>query len=68
MNRIAIMKITAILLFSQRIQLKAQEMQDETPKISIFPAGNKLPEKFAKYFTGNAYLAIETNPQTNENT
>jgi 4-carboxymuconolactone decarboxylase len=32
-------------------------MKEETPKISFFPVGNKLPEMYSKYFTGQAYLA-----------
>ena len=32
-------------------------MKKETPKISVFPLGNKLPEMYSKYFTGQAYLA-----------
>jgi 4-carboxymuconolactone decarboxylase len=32
-------------------------MKEETPPISIFPLGTKLPEMYSKYFTGQAYLA-----------
>ena len=32
-------------------------MKEENPKISIFPIGTRLPEMYAKYFTGQAYLA-----------
>lgn len=56
--------VTSILLFSSSIQIKAQEMEKETPKISVFPVGNKLPDKFAPYFTGKTYLAPLT--QNNE--
>ena len=49
--------VTSVLLFSSNIQIKAQEMEKETPKISVFPVGNKLPDKFAPYFTGKTYLA-----------
>ena len=38
-------------------QLNAQDMKEENYKISIFPLGNKLPEMYSKYFTGQAYLA-----------
>lgn len=30
---------------------------------SVFPRGEKLPEMFAKYFTGQAYLARLTHDQ-----
>ncbi len=56
--------VTSILLFSSNIQIKAQEMEKETPEISVFPVGNKLPDKFAPYFTGKTYLAPLT--QNNE--
>ena len=49
--------VATIMLFSSNIQVKAQEMEKETPKISVFPVGNKLPDKFAPYFTGKTYLA-----------
>lgn len=49
--------VATILLLSSNIQIKAQEMEKETPKISVFPLGNKLPDKFAPYFTGKTYLA-----------
>lgn len=45
------------ILFSYNLKLKAQDMQETTPKITLFPLGNKLPEKYAKYFVGQAYLA-----------
>ncbi len=32
-------------------------MKEETSKISVFPQGNKLPEMYSKYFTGQAFLA-----------
>ena len=56
-NLIKILSIASILLFGSNNQLKAQDMEKETPKISVFPVGNKLPEKFAEYFTGKTYLA-----------
>jgi 4-carboxymuconolactone decarboxylase len=49
--------VAAILLFSQNNQLNVQNMKEGTPKISIFPLGNKLPEMYSKYFIGRAYLA-----------
>ena len=54
---VAILIVAVILLFSQYNQLRAQNMNEETPKISVFPLGNKLPEMYAKYFIGQAYLA-----------
>ena len=32
-------------------------MKEEIPEISNFPVGDKLPEMYAKYFIGQAYLA-----------
>jgi len=32
-------------------------MKEETPNISVFPLGDKLPEKLAEYFTGKTFLA-----------
>lgn len=32
-------------------------MKEETPKISVLPLGNKLPEMYSQYFIGQAYLA-----------
>jgi 4-carboxymuconolactone decarboxylase len=32
-------------------------MKAKTPKISVFPLGNKLPEIYSRYFIGQAYLA-----------
>ena len=52
--------IALILLFSSNIPIKAQEMETASPKISVFPVGNSLPEKFADYFTGKTYLASLT--------
>jgi 4-carboxymuconolactone decarboxylase len=37
--------------------LNAKVMKVEIPKISNFPVGDKLPDMFAKYFIGQAYLA-----------
>lgn len=65
MNKlISTISLSAILLFSSNHQLIAQEMEKETPKISVFPVGNRLPDKFAPYFTGKTYLAPLT--QNNE--
>ena len=47
----------ASIMHSFRNQLNAQNMKEENHKISIFPLGNKLPEIYSKYFTGQAYLA-----------
>lgn len=49
--------VAIILLFSSNIQLNAQKMNTEIPHISNFPIGNPLPEVYAKYFIGQAYLA-----------
>jgi len=49
--------VAIILLFSSNIQLNAQKMNTEIPHISNFPVGNPLPEVYAKYFIGQAYLA-----------
>jgi 4-carboxymuconolactone decarboxylase len=47
-----------ILVFSLNNEIKSQEMKkEETPKISVFPLGDKLPEMYSKYFVGQAYLA-----------
>ncbi len=48
--------MVAVILLGNQI-LNAQNMKEETPKVSNFPMGNKLPEMFSKYFTGQAYLA-----------
>ena len=56
-NVVTILVATAIILFSQNNLLNAQNMKEETPKISVFPLGDKLPETFSKYFIGQAYLA-----------
>ena len=32
-------------------------MKELTPKISVFPSGNKLPEMYSQYFIGEAFLA-----------
>lgn len=37
--------------------VNAQNMKNETTFPQIFPRGGKLPEEFARYFTGQAYLA-----------
>lgn len=56
----------AALLFSGNVQpLNAQNM-DEAKKVSPFPVGDKLPEQFSKYFTGQAWLArLTTNGALN---
>lgn len=55
-----ILATIAFLIFGLNL-LNAQYMQKETCKISAFPKGNELPEEFAKYFSGKAYLAPLTN-------
>ena len=50
----------ASMMLSFRNQLNAKEMKEVNHKISIFPLGNKLPEMYSKYFTGQAYLASLT--------
>lgn len=60
-----VLSIVAILLFSSNIQIKAQEMESGNPKISVFPVGNSLPEKFTEYFTGKTYLASLTQNKGN---
>lgn len=56
----AIVTVIVFLFFGINL-LNAQNMQKETCKISAFPKGNELPEEFAKYFSGKAYLASLTN-------
>jgi len=56
-NVVTILMIAVILFFSQNNQLNAQNMKEEIPEISNFPVGDKLPEMYAKYFIGQAYLA-----------
>lgn len=46
-----------VLIYSFNNNLNAQEMKEEKQKVSIFPLGDKLPEKYSKYFIGQAYLA-----------
>lgn len=46
-----------MMLFSHNNEVKAQHMKEETPRISDFPQGTKLPEMFSKYFIGQAYLS-----------
>jgi 4-carboxymuconolactone decarboxylase len=48
------------ICFSYNLKLEAQIMIESTPKVTLFPLGNKLPEKYAKYFVGQAYLAALT--------
>lgn len=52
-----ILLFVAVLLTGQSHFLKAQDMKQEIPPISAFPVGDKLPEMYAKYFIGQAYLA-----------
>lgn len=52
-----ILLVIAVLLTGQSHFSKAQDMKQEIPPISAFPAGDKLPEMYAKYFIGQAYLA-----------
>lgn len=52
-----ILLVVAVLLTGQSHFLKAQDMKQEIPPISAFPVGDKLPEMYAKYFIGQAYLA-----------
>jgi 4-carboxymuconolactone decarboxylase len=56
-NVLTILMAVAVMLFSHNNQLNAQAMKEETPNISAFPVGTKLPEMFSKYFIGQAYLA-----------
>ena len=56
-NFIIILISIVIIMHSFNNQLNAQDMKEENYKISIFPLGNKLPEMYSKYFTGQAYLA-----------
>ncbi len=58
MNRILLAAVAAVALLSGGIpqSLNAQNME-EAKKVSPFPVGEKLPEQFAKYFTGQAWLA-----------
>jgi len=56
-NSVTILMVVVILFFNQNNQLNAQDMKTEIPKISNFPVGDKLPEMYSKYFTGQAYLA-----------
>lgn len=57
-RKATIVIVAATLLISFSNLLNAQNMQEnETPKISVFPLGNKLPDQFAEYFTGKAFLA-----------
>lgn len=54
---VRISTIVMILFYALNNQIKAQNMKKEIPEISNFPVGNKLPETFSQYFTGQAYLA-----------
>lgn len=40
--------------------INAQNMKKEIPAISNFPIGEKLPEKFSRFFVGQAYMATLT--------
>lgn len=52
--------VAVILFFNQNNQLNAQNMNVVIPKISNFPIGDKLPEKYSDYFSGKTYLASLT--------
>lgn len=58
MKRTLLAAVAAVALLSGGIpqSLNAQNME-EAKKVSPFPVGEKLPEQFAKYFTGQAWLA-----------
>jgi len=56
-NLVTILLVAVIIFFNQYNQLYAQNMNPEISKINNFPMGEKLPEMFAKYFIGQAYLA-----------
>lgn len=47
--------LCAVSCFAQN-NPKEMEMKKQTPT-GVFPRGEKLPEEFAPYFTGQAYLA-----------
>ena len=58
MRKILFAAAAAATLFSGAIpqSLHALNME-EAKKVSPFPVGDKLPEQFSKYFTGQAWLA-----------
>lgn len=54
--------LLALFCTANPLQAKEREMKLQT----LFPQGEKLPEKFSKYFIGQAYLApVSTNPALN---
>lgn len=55
-NLFAALAATALLVGGNMQSLNAQNME-EVKKVSPFPVGEKLPEQFAQYFIGQAYLA-----------
>lgn len=63
MKRIVLMLAAATLLTGMFNRIDAQNM-DQIKKTSAFPVGDKLPEMFAKYFIGQAYLAPLTQDKT----
>jgi len=56
-HKVTFLMVAVILFFNLDNQLNAQKMNEEIPKISNFPVGDKLPEMYSKYFIGQAYLA-----------
>lgn len=52
----AALAATALLVGGNMQSLNAQNME-ESKKVSPFPVGEKLPDQFAQYFIGQAYLA-----------
>lgn len=59
MMKLKYFMLSALLLMAFT-KINAQEMKKEIPYISVYPTGKLLPEQFAKYFTGQAYLATLT--------
>lgn len=57
--RILILLCTAVVLpcTGNRLHAQTQNMKNTTVFQQIFPQGEKLPEQFSRYFTGQAYLA-----------
>lgn len=50
--------LTMMIVLLHCQQLNAQNMEKEIPKqTSAFPVGDKLPEMYSTFFTGQAYLA-----------
>jgi 4-carboxymuconolactone decarboxylase len=57
--KIKIMMLSVFML-TAFIKINSQNMKKIIPNISAYPIGEPLPEKFAQYFTGQAYLATLT--------